>query len=215
MKCSKALQKPLHYRQDNCAHRIPSPAWYRTGGLFYCALLTWGCKPETPAYLAVRTGIVLQCGDAAGLPQQRRGSAATLNPNVESVYGGLPHFFLPRIHWVIMAALITASATLSLAVGYPKKARAHADLAKAFMALEAQMVGQGVLDMTQAARFEAEILRIEMNEPRALGALVRICQNQMAAVCGKVQDIQAVPWWKWLLAHIDDFDMSAPSSTFR
>src|SRR5260364_266658 len=67
-------------------------------------------------------------------------------------------------HWVIMAALITASATLSLAVGYPKKARAHADLAKAFMALEAQMVGQGVLDMTQAARFEAEILRIEMNE---------------------------------------------------
>src|SRR5260363_80524 len=38
---------------------------------------------------------MLQCGDAAGLPQQRRGSAATLNPNVESVYGGLPHFFLP------------------------------------------------------------------------------------------------------------------------
>src|SRR5260364_209947 len=98
MKCSKALQKPLHYRQDNCAHRIPSPAWYRTGGLFYCALLVRGGKPETPAYLAVRTGIVLQCGDAAGLPQQRRGSAATLNPNVESVYGGLPHFFLSRLY---------------------------------------------------------------------------------------------------------------------
>src|SRR5260363_359278 len=54
--------------------------------------LCCGNPAASPAYLAVRTGIVLQCGDAAGLPQQRRGSAATLNPNVESVYGGLPHF---------------------------------------------------------------------------------------------------------------------------
>src|SRR5260364_13875 len=109
MKCRKALQKPLHYRLDNCAHRIPRPAWYRTGGLLYFTPLTFGLNTVIPPFFAVRTGIVVQCGDAAGLPQQRRGSAATLNPNVESVYGGLPHFFLPRIHRVIESAELASN----------------------------------------------------------------------------------------------------------
>src|SRR5260364_281497 len=54
-------------------------------------------------------------------------------------------------HWVIMAGLITASATPSRASGNPSKARVHAGLAKAFMVLEAQMVVKGGLDMTQEA----------------------------------------------------------------
>src|SRR5260363_382906 len=58
-------------------------------------------------------------------------------------------------HWVIMAALITASATLSLAVGSPQQARAHADLARAFIALVAHIVGHVLFDITQPARFDA------------------------------------------------------------
>ncbi len=98
-------------------------------------------------------------------------------------------------------------------MGYAQKARAHADLAKAFIALEAQIVSKGVFDVPQADLFEADVLRLEMNEPRSLGALVRICQNEIAAARGKVQDIQPVPGWKRWLAHVYDFDMTAPSPT--
>ncbi len=132
-----------------------------------------------------------------------------------AVIGGatsITQIFSPK-QLVITAALITVSSTISLVVGYAKKARAHADLAKAFVALEAQIVSKGVFDAPQADRFEADVLRLEMNEPRSLGALVRICQNEIATARGKVRDIQPVSWWRRLLAHVYDFDMTAPFST--
>src|SRR5260363_163411 len=63
-------------------------------------------------------------------------------------------------HWVIMAALLTASATLSPAVSCPKKGRAHADLDKECRDREARRGGQGVLGRTKAERSEAERWRM-------------------------------------------------------
>jgi hypothetical protein len=109
---------------------------------------------------------------------------------------------------VIVAAIITFASTVSLVVGYSKKARSHADLAKAFIEIEGKIVAKGVFDDDQANAFEADILRLEMNESRSLGALVRICQNEVAMARGKTNDVQRVSFWRRVFAHLYDFDMS-------
>jgi len=108
---------------------------------------------------------------------------------------------------VIVGAIITVTSTISLVVGYAKKARSHADLAKAFIDLEGKILAKGVFDEQQANAFEAEVLRLEMNEVRSLGALVRICQNEIAIARGKHQDVRRVSWTHRLCAHFLDFDM--------
>ncbi|KWE95260.1 hypothetical protein WL80_08755 [Burkholderia ubonensis] len=108
----------------------------------------------------------------------------------------------------IFGAVITLSSALSLVVGYAKRARTHADLAKAFGDLEARIVAEGSLSNERINQCQAEMLRIEMGEPRTLGALVRICQNEIAAARGKHQDIRRVSLWQRLFAHLYDFDMA-------
>ncbi|RKP43979.1 hypothetical protein [Trinickia fusca] len=116
--------------------------------------------------------------------------------------------------FIVTAAAITVMSALSLVVGYAKKARSHADLAKAFTELEARVVAKGVFDEQQVNAFEAEILRLEMNESRSLGALVRICQNEIAVARGNLQDVRPVSLWRRIWAHLYDFDMS-PEPTSR
>lgn len=108
----------------------------------------------------------------------------------------------------IVGAVITLSSALSLVAGYAKRARTHADLAKAFGDLEARIVAEGSLTDERINQCQAELLRIEMGEPRTLGALVRICQNEIAAARGKQQDIRHVNLWQRLFAHLYDFDMA-------
>lgn len=110
---------------------------------------------------------------------------------------------------MIVAAAITVTSTASLVFGYSKKARTHADLSKAFADLEARIVAKGVFDDAQANAFQAELVKTEIGEPRALGALVRICQNEMAYAQGHESHVKKVSLWQRLFAHVYDFDMSA------
>ncbi|MDK3025594.1 hypothetical protein QO239_23650 [Cupriavidus taiwanensis] len=110
---------------------------------------------------------------------------------------------------VLAGAAITVTSTASLVLGYAKKARSHADLAKAFTDLEARIVGKGVFDEAQANAFQAEIVKIEIAEPRSLGALVRICQNELAFAQGHPDMVKPVRLWQRLFAHFYDFDLSA------
>ncbi|GAQ30435.1 hypothetical protein K6V18_06580 [Ralstonia insidiosa] len=110
---------------------------------------------------------------------------------------------------VVAAAAITITSTASLVLGYAKKARLHADLAKAFADLESRIVAKGVFDSAQADAFQAEIVKAEVGEPRSLGALVRICQNELAYAQGHPEMVRHVSLWQRLLAHFYDFDLSA------
>ena len=109
---------------------------------------------------------------------------------------------------LIFGVLITITSALSLVVGYAKKARNHADFARSFILAEAKIVDAGVLSRGQVDALHAEIIRLEMNEPRTLGALVRICQNEIAVARGNKQDIRPVPFFKKLFAHFYDWELA-------
>lgn len=111
-----------------------------------------------------------------------------------------------QLVWI--GAVITVTSTLSLVVGYSRKSRSHADLAKAFIDLECKIEAKGVFDMEQACAFKAEAIRLEMSEPRTLGALVRICHNEILVAEGKERDVRPVSVWQRVWAHFYDFDMS-------
>ena len=109
---------------------------------------------------------------------------------------------------LILGVVITITSVLSLVIGYSKKARSHADLAKAFMDIEAKIVTAGILTQEQVDDFLAEILMVEMNEPRTLGALLVICQNEIAEMQGQNKFINPVSFVKRATAHFFDWDMS-------
>ena len=109
---------------------------------------------------------------------------------------------------LIVGVIITITSVLSLVIGYSKKARNHSDVAKAFMDIEAKIMTAGILTQEQVDNFLAEILRVEMNEPRTLGALMVICQNEIAEMQGEKTFINPVTFVKRVTAHFIDWDMS-------
>ncbi|WP_423197394.1 MULTISPECIES: hypothetical protein [unclassified Cupriavidus] len=108
---------------------------------------------------------------------------------------------------VVTAALITVTATGSLLFGFARKARLHADLARSFAMLEARIVGSGVFDAAQMDALQAELVAMEVSEPRALGALLRICHNEIVCAEGHRELVQRVGPWQRALAHFYDFDL--------
>jgi len=87
--------------------------------------------------------------------------------------------------WLVsIGVMVTITSRLSLVVGYAKKFRIHADLAKSFIELGLKILTAGVVNQETAIAFQAAATGLEMNEPRSPGALVRICQNGVLAVEG-------------------------------
>jgi hypothetical protein len=109
---------------------------------------------------------------------------------------------------VIVGAIITLTSTLSLVIGYSKKSRSHSDLAKSFIDLECKVIAAGIFNHVQACIFESETIRLEMNESRSLGALVRICSNEIFVAEGKANQVRRISAWQRLWAHFYDFDLS-------
>ena len=105
-------------------------------------------------------------------------------------------------------SLIITILMFNLPIHHAKMALTHADLAKAFMGIEAKIVTAGILTQEQVDNFLAEILRVEMNEPRSLGALLVICQNEIAEMQGENKFINPVSFVKRATAHFFDWDMS-------
>lgn len=80
---------------------------------------------------------------------------------------------------------ITVVATLSLVYGPSAKARKHAELARDFKRLEADVVRAGKLSSeAEMAKFDAQYLTLESTEPASLGALVTQCHNELCEAYG-------------------------------
>ncbi|GAA5784881.1 hypothetical protein [Chitiniphilus shinanonensis] len=107
------------------------------------------------------------------------------------------------------AGAIAVASALSLVFGLADRSRRHAELARNFRQLMVEIIEKGELDFSEAdvKTWCARATQLEVTEPASLGALVVICQNELAAVRenGKVY---AVKRWQRMLAHFLDFDMS-------
>lgn len=109
------------------------------------------------------------------------------------------------IPWI--AAAITVTSTLSLVFGFSERSKRHAELARNFRQLEAEIVAKGERDFTEmdTADWSSKERLIETTEPPALGVLVTICQNELAIAQNQRDKIVPIDFGKRLLAHLYDF----------
>ena len=95
-----------------------------------------------------------------------------------------------------------------LGIHCTNKAHTHAGFVNVFRDIEADIDAAVILTGEKVDRFLAKILRVKLREPRTLGALVRICQNEIALARGNKQDIRPVPFFKKLFAHFYDWKLA-------
>lgn len=106
--------------------------------------------------------------------------------------------------WIAMAITVVSSA--ALVFGFSDRARRHADLAREFRELEAVMIERGEREFTEQDVFawESRTRRLESGEPPSLGALVVLCQNELARAQGQTDKIVKLGWWQRVSAHFID-----------
>lgn len=108
---------------------------------------------------------------------------------------------------VVVASLITVTSTAALVFGFSDRSKRHAELARNFRTLEAEIVEAGERDFSEKdlSRWEAKQRMIETSEPPALGVLVVVCQNELAIAAGHRDRVVPIPWYKRIFAHYWDF----------
>lgn len=111
---------------------------------------------------------------------------------------------------VWIAAAITFTSTFSLVFGFSDRSRRHADLARNFRQLEAEIVGKGEREFVEADvnAWNARERTLETSEPPSLGNLVRICQNELAVAHAQPQLVRKVGFFRHFFAHIFDFPLA-------
>jgi hypothetical protein len=110
----------------------------------------------------------------------------------------------------VPAAVVAIVGTAALCYGPSAKARKHAELARKFKVLHSEIIKcEKPFSPQIESRFESEILLLEADEPAALGALVRQCENELSTAIGKPEDIIPLTVTQRLFVNVFDFDMSA------
>lgn len=117
----------------------------------------------------------------------------------------------------IPAAVVALVGTAALCYGPSAKARKHADLARRFKLLHAEILRcDEPFTAKCKTRFEAEVLLLESEEPAALGALVRQCENELSTAIGKPEDVVPLTLIQRIFVNVLDFDMSEkPTSSLN
>ena len=112
-----------------------------------------------------------------------------------------------------VAGLIAIISACSLVYSPAAKARRHAELARDFRLLEADVVEQTDWSDEKLAKFSSQYSRLEASEPAALGALVTQCHNELAAAQGSRDHITPLRWYERLLKNWFDFDQSTTQAS--
>lgn len=126
-----------------------------------------------------------------------------------AIVGGsaaLAKFASPEMVQCIALAIASSSA-LSLVFGFSDRSKKHAELSRNFKLVEADILSKGEHDFTEADVYawESKERLIETGEPAALGALVIICQNELAIAADQRDKVAPIPIRMRLFAHILDF----------
>ena len=105
------------------------------------------------------------------------------------------------------AAAVALTSALSLVFALSERARRHAEFAIQFGELGAEFARKGTASYTDddLSVCDSKIRLLEAKEPASLGALVRICQNEIAIAQGASDYVTPVPLHQRMLAHIWDF----------
>lgn len=108
--------------------------------------------------------------------------------------------------WI--ALTITVASTASLVIGLSDRANRHALLARDFRLLEADILSKGERDFTEQdiLSWQSNTRRLESSEPASLGALVVICQNELAVAQGHPSHVTSLTRIQYALAHFCDFN---------
>jgi hypothetical protein len=112
--------------------------------------------------------------------------------------------------WI--TAGITAVTTLSLVCGVAAKARLHADFARKYLELEASLVSSVNPTEQFLADIDGKVRMIEAQEPPPLGALVTLCQNELARQEGHEGHVVPLPVYQRWLAQFFDFQAPKPQT---
>ena len=133
-----------------------------------------------------------------------------------SALGGAAAFSQVRDDGVLgfwITGTITVIATLSLVYGPSVRARKHAELARDFKKLEAEIISSGrSLTDSQLAKLDAQFLSLESSEPASLGALVTQCHNELSCANDLQAHVTPLPFWQKLFKNWFDFDQTISSS---
>ena len=96
---------------------------------------------------------------------------------------------------MVFVGFITVVSCLSLVYSPAAKARKHAELARDFRRLEADVMTPGAaITQEQVNKFIAQRLSLEASEPASLGALVTQCHNELCGSYGQKTQITPLPW---------------------
>lgn len=131
-----------------------------------------------------------------------------------AVFGVLEQGYKPLA--LVAAGLVTGVSAVNLVLGSALRARAHADFAREFIALEKRLTCEPTCDEKLIIEVRAERLSIEAEEPPVLHVLNVICHNeQMRAMGYKKDQLAPVRWWQRLFSQVVDLreDLLEPGRT--
>ncbi len=118
-------------------------------------------------------------------------------------------FVTEEIFALLVGLTVVAASMLKLVMGWSDKARTHAVLAQRFIQLDATMVAAGPMDAEKLDQFESELIAIDADEPPALSALVRQCQNELDQALGKHSPENSLGFWRRFFCHLFDMPKTA------
>ena len=106
-----------------------------------------------------------------------------------------------------VAGLVAVTSALSLVFAFSEKARRHGEFAKSFCEIGAELAKKGERDFDEEdlSQCDSKIRLLEAQEPASLGALVRLCQNELAIAQGQPQSVTKISVLQRLFAHVWDF----------
>jgi hypothetical protein len=98
---------------------------------------------------------------------------------------------------------------IALVYGPAARARHHAELARDFRYLEADLAMVTVNPSEdELSKLRYKFLTTQASEPPALGALVTHCHNELCEATGARAAVTPLPWHQRLLMNWFDFDQS-------
>ena len=106
----------------------------------------------------------------------------------------------------LSAALVTVFSTIDLVVGTAVAARRHDDLCRRFIELERQMeLAERPIDVQALAKFKAQRLEIEADEPPVHRVLDLMCHNELLHAMGyeRKQFVRIRFYQRWLAPFFD------------
>ena len=99
-------------------------------------------------------------------------------------------------------AIVVVFDAVGAAVRTERRANAHADLARQFIALGKRFAYNRNLEDREFAEVTNERLVIELSEPPSLVLLDVMCHFELLRVLGESREHPHIPWWRRFLANV-------------